>query len=92
MSPLRSRGDGIAERLFLRKPCLFLCSLEKQPTEWTLGTTKAAAEAVQAYTNKLVVDLNATTKVNAVEAAALYLSLIHIFFNSDNNKKKKSKK
>ena len=24
------------------------------------------------YTNKLVVDLNATTKVNAVEAAALY--------------------
>ncbi len=31
MSPLRSRGDGIAEGLFLREPCLFLCSLEKQP-------------------------------------------------------------
>ena len=43
---------------------------EGTSTEWTLGTTKAAAEAVQAYTNKLVVDLNATTKVNAVEAAA----------------------
>lgn len=28
MSPLRSRGDGITERLFLREPCLFLCSLE----------------------------------------------------------------
>ena len=31
VSPLRSRGDGITERLFLREPCLFLCSLEKQP-------------------------------------------------------------
>jgi len=51
---------------------------EGTSTEWTLGTTKAAAEAVQAYTNKLVVDLNATTKVNAVEAAALYDMYIYV--------------
>ena len=31
MSTLWSRGDGISKGLFLREPCLFLCSLEKQP-------------------------------------------------------------